>query len=349
MMASPIVRPEAYDIYWRFTAERHRVFEARLTGEAGPWTKDPILTRYKFCNVFRAADRVSQHLIKSVAYLDDGATPADRAFRIMFARTFSKPATWDHLVEAMGRAPLIDDLESGLLERELNALRASGQTLYTGAFILCANDAYGRKIKHLNHVEMFRRIFVNSSVADRMLGAESLADLYSAIHSVPLMGDFMSYQIAIDLNYSELFDFDEDDFTQPGPGALRGIKKVFLDTSGWSPSDLIRWMVDRQETEFAERGLDFSGLFGRRIHAIDAQNLFCETDKYCREALPALKSARSRIKATFTPNPTAVELFFPPKWGLGPKAVDPKSARQLVESRTSARGRDPRALVSVGA
>ena len=44
--------------------------------------------------------------------------------------------------------------------------------------------------------------------------------------------------------------------------------------------------------------------------------LFCETDKYCREAAPELASARKRIKARFTSTPEPVRLFFPPKRGI---------------------------------
>jgi hypothetical protein len=47
--------------------------------------------------------------------------------------------------------------------------------------------------------------------------------------------------------------------------------------------------------------------------------LFCETDKYCREAAPELASARKRIKARFTPAPEPIRLFFPPKWGINDK------------------------------
>jgi hypothetical protein len=126
----------------------------------------------------------------------------------------------------------------------------------------------------------------------------------------------MSYQTAIDLNYSEHVDFDENDYTQAGPGALRGIKKVFTDPGGYSPAELIRLMVDRQQAEFERLGLAFNGLWGRPLHAIDCQGLFCEVDKYCREAAPHLLSARSRIKARFTPHPNPLPLFFPPKWGL---------------------------------
>jgi hypothetical protein len=130
------------------------------------------------------------------------------------------------------------------------------------------------------------------------------------------MGDFMSYQTAIDLNYSEHLDFSENDFTQPGPGALRGLKKVFTDLGGLTPQEAIMWMVDHQEEEFDRLGLEFHGLWGRPIHAIDAQNLFCETDKYCREAVPQLASARTRIKAKFTAGAAPTGLFFPPKWGI---------------------------------
>ena len=75
-------------------------------------------------------------------------------------------------------------------------------------------------------------------------------------------------------------------------------------------------MTERQEEELARLGLPFGGLWGRPLHAIDCQGLFCETDKYCREAAPELASARKRIKARFTPTPEPVPLFFPPKWGI---------------------------------
>ena len=34
-----------------------------------------------------------------------------------------------------------------------------------------------------------------------------------------MIGPFMGYQLAIDLNYSEHLEFSEDEFTMPGPGA----------------------------------------------------------------------------------------------------------------------------------
>lgn len=124
------------------------------------------------------------------------------------------------------------------------------------------------------------------------------------------------YQIAIDLNYSDFINFSENEFTQAGPGALRGIRKCFEDLGDYTPTEIIWWMVEHQEQEFTRLCLPFDGLFGRPLHAIDCQGLFCETDKYCREAAPGLTSARKRIKARFTPTPEPMQLFFPPKWNI---------------------------------
>lgn len=316
MTTTPVPRQAAFDIYWRFAHERQQIFELRRAGLPGPWTEDRILQTYKFCNVYRAADRVSQYLIRNVAYAEDDSTEADRAFQIVAFRTFSNTTTWDELVLHLGHNPTLSDLASGRFESSLNAIKQDVGRLYTGAFILCATDAYGRQIKHLNHVELFKDMFLENDLAKEIIEAASLEGLYLLLHRFPLMGDFMSYQIAIDLNYSTLVNFSENDFTRPGPGALRGIKKVFVNTAGLTPSEVVMWMVEHQTEQFDRLGLDFSGLFGRSIQAIDAQNLFCETDKYCREALPELTSARSRIKAKHTASHQPISLCFPPKWGL---------------------------------
>jgi hypothetical protein len=240
----------------------------------------------------------------------------DRVFQIVAFRTFSKIETWESVRQLLGRHPTLDDLADGSFGRALEEARGTNGGLYTGAFILCATDAYGQGLKHRNHVELFRHMFLAGSLNEAVLEARSLEEVFFLLREFPLMGDFMSYQIAIDLNYSELINFSENDFTRPGPGALRGIKKCFVSLGDYSPTEVIHWMVERQDAEFDRRGLAFNGLRGRPLHAIDAQNLFCETDKYCRVALPELTSARTRIKSRFTPRPDAIPMFFPPKWQL---------------------------------
>ena len=312
----PTPRPQVFDLYWEFAAKRQAIFESRIAGLPAPWTDDRILQTFKFCNVFRASDRVSQYLIREVAYHPVKNAPADRIFQIVAFRTFSKPETWMDVIAQLGRAPTLDDLSSGRFEEALTRLKRRGIGLYTGAFILCATKAFGFDEKHRNHVALFKKMFLDCGVAKKIESAKSLKEVVDLLESFPLMGPFMSYQIAIDLNYSELVNFDENDFTQAGPGSLRGIKKAFLDTGDYTPAEIILWMVERQDQEFRRLGLEFNGLWGRKLHAIDCQGLFCELDKYCREAVPELLSIRSRIKTCFRASSEPLKLFFPPKWKL---------------------------------
>ncbi len=312
----PLPRSRIYDLYWYFASERQAIFMRRAAGEPGPWTNDPILQTYKFCNVFRASDRVSQYLLRNVAYAGDQASPADVLFRIVAFRMFSRNETWDAIVTFLGRQPIISDLADNTFGDAIDfALEQQGK-LYTGAFILCATSAYGHQKKHLNHIALFRHMFIQDGLAEKLLTAGSLAEVYELLHTYPLMGDFMSYQIAIDLNYSAYINFSENDFTKAGPGAQRGIRKAFESTNGLNAEEVILWMVEHQNEEFARLGLKFDGLWGRKLQAIDCQGLFCELDKYCREAAPEIKSARRRIKARYVKSPKPIEIYFPPKWGV---------------------------------
>lgn len=316
MKQPPVPRKKIYDLYWYFASERQQTFMHRLDGKPWPWTDDPILQKYKFCNVFRAADRVSQYMIHEVCYHEESCTPEDRLFQIIAFRMFSKIETWRAIRVLLGHYPTLDDLANNNFSNALEQLKTDKATLYTAAFILCATDAYGQRLKHRNHIELFKHMFLQDGLSTQLLAASSLREIYDLLHGYPLMGDFMSYQIAIDLNYSDLINFDENDFTQAGPGALRGIKKVFENTGDYTPAEIILWMVKHQEAEFKRLNLPFYGLWGRPLHAIDCQGLFCETDKYCREVAPQFVSARKRIKARFSATPEPLDLFFPPKWGI---------------------------------
>jgi hypothetical protein len=110
----------------------------------------------------------------------------------------------------------------------------------------------------------------------------------------------------------------------PGPGALDGIRKCFVDCGGLNEAELIKFMADRQERECERLGLSFRSLWGRPLQLIDCQNLFCEVDKYARVGHPEIEglSGRSRIKQRFDPKPSLLPPWYPPKWGLNEKISD---------------------------
>lgn len=318
MKRPPKPRKAVFDQYWRLAFERQAIFERRTAGEPAPWTDDPILQTYKFCNTYRVLDRETQHLLRETACNKACEGTDDQLFQIVAYRFFSKIETWRGLIDELGAAPRIDDLKNGRFLQAVEATKRKNEKLYTNAFILCANKAFGHDQKHRNHVELFKRMFVQGKLAKKLRKAASLKEIYGLLQEYPLMGGFMSYQVAVDLNYSSQINFDENDFCRAGPGALRGIRKAFEDAGDFAPEEIIHWMVDRQTAEFERLELPFRGLHGRPLHAIDAQGLFCELDKYSRVAFPQLKSVRVRIKTRFEPTKARLTPIFPPKWGLKP-------------------------------
>jgi hypothetical protein len=311
----PIPREEVFRTYWRFASERQLVFERRLGGETAPWTDDEILREYRFCNVFRASDRVSQALI-GVGYVRDDFSAEDLFLRVVLFRLFSRPETWE-LIEAETGLLTATNFDEEQIGGALDRAFEEGHRLYTAAFILCANNAFGYRRKHRNHLALVASM-LRADLPARLAEAPSLRAVYELLIEWPLVGPFMAYQLAIDLNYSPLLDFDENEFTVPGPGALRGLRKVFVDLGELSPADAVHWLVDHQEAAEEELGIAPPSLFGRPLHAIDCQNLLCEVDKYCRVAFPGLESERSRIKQRFRPNPEPLHFVFPPKWEIDP-------------------------------
>ena len=138
------------------------------------------------------------------------------------------------------------------------------------------------------------------------------------LRSYPMIGDFLAFQFVTDLNYTTLTNFDEMDFVVAGPGAKDGLRKCFPNADLRKASDIIRLMTEVQEQQFERLGLRFESLWGRRLQLIDCQNLFCEVDKYSRQAHPEVKgtSGRTRIKQQFVPNTGPLKLFYPPKWKI---------------------------------
>ena len=60
-----MVTTEVFEITGALPRSVSGYFFARLRSQP-PWTSDPILLRYRFTNAYRAADRVSQFLLRRV-------------------------------------------------------------------------------------------------------------------------------------------------------------------------------------------------------------------------------------------------------------------------------------------
>ena len=222
-------------LYW--ICERMNIFWKKYEGVHSPWTEDKILQDFKFTNVYRCLDRVSQYLLSRVIYNGKQYEPEDIFFRILLFKHFNKNETWDALEKEFGDITYETGLEN--IARFLDDRIDSGEPIYGNAYIInCFFYQYPEykhitgMSKHRAHFRIFEdEIFQNGHLYD-FLEAESAEALFNVFRSMKIYGDFTAQQYVFDLNYSTLFDFDENDFIITGPGSIRGIERTFQDARG---------------------------------------------------------------------------------------------------------------------
>ena len=306
---------ECFDTFFRFAAERQRIFHQRGAGAPPPWTADPVLAQYKFTNVYRAADRVSQYLISRVIY-DKPREPEEVVFRILLFKLFNRIETWEMLASRLGEAPSWEGYSFAAYDMILGDAMSAGTRIYSAGYIT-PNPPFGEARKHGNHMRLLEHL-MNSGLPARIAAASGLREVYELLLGLPSLGPFLAYQYAVDLAYAEVTGADESQFVVPGPGALDGISKCFTDTGGMAAAEVIAWMRDTSQDHFARLGLDFADLWGRWPTLIDWQNVFCEVSKYTRATHPHIQgvTGRTRIKQAFRQTLTPIDYRFPPKWGL---------------------------------
>lgn len=315
-----------YYLYW--ITKRMEIFWNKYEGKRAPWTDDPILQKYKFCNTYRCLDRVSQYLLSHVIYNGKQYEPEDMFFRILLFKHFNKIETWELLEKEFGDITYETGFEN--IAKFLDEKIKEGVSIYGDAYIIGCffypfpEYAY---IKHLSkHRAHFRiwddEIFQNGHLYD-FLEAQSLEDLYTTFRKMRIHGDFTAQQFAIDMNYSPLFNFSENDFVITGPGSIRGIERTFEDARGCDYVGVIKWVHKNFEELMShfekETGMEFKPLPNRLPTLIDLQNCFCETDKFLRGMwieTPGVKVKGKRIKHTYLPNKERIEYVFPEKWGV---------------------------------
>jgi len=323
-VAEPMESPEVaflrptcvYDEFWRFAAERQRIFCNRQTRSLPPWTMDPILSSFKFTNVYRASDRVSQFLIRNVIYAGDN-DPAEVIFRVLLFKLFNKIETWQLLEQELGSITTVN-FRVEKFACVLNKAFEAGARIYSGAYIMPAGaKTFKSTRKHEAHLQLLD-FMLKDKLTKKIISAKSLEQVFQILRSYPLVGDFLAFQYAIDINYSEVTNFSESEFVAAGPGAKSGLCKCFANLAGLTSENVIRLVTELQEKEFNRRGIEFKWLGGRRLQLIDIQNVFCEIDKYARVRFPDTigLANRAKIKQRFRPNPAPINHWYPPKWGI---------------------------------
>lgn len=307
----------AYNYYWKFAFERQNIFFKRMMSVKQPWTEDVVLKKYKFTNVYRATDRVSQFLIKNVIY-KGSQQPNEVFFRTILFKIFNRISTWKFLKFNLSTLSF-KDYTFEKYDTLLQELLDNKIAIYSAAYIMASGrSTFGYKRKHQNHLKLIDKM-IEDKLPQKLQAIDNMEAAYHLLLTYPTIGEFLAYQYVTDINYSELTNFSEMEFVKAGPGAKDGIAKCFIDLGDYSFEDIIKLMADIQEREFERLNLKFQSLHGRRLQLIDCQNIFCEVGKYLRVVQPEISgtSNRKRIKQKYIINQKkAIKYFYPPKWNL---------------------------------
>jgi alpha-glutamyl/putrescinyl thymine pyrophosphorylase clade 1 len=130
---APLKPTPVYDSYWRFAAERQRIFFRRLEQRGQPWTDHPVLRVHKFTNAYRASDRVSEYLIRRVIYRDDlPADPPEVMFRIFLFKLFNRIETWELFERSLGPVTYAD-FSFKAYDKLLTRAMKQGERIYSTA------------------------------------------------------------------------------------------------------------------------------------------------------------------------------------------------------------------------
>lgn len=285
--------------FWAFVCERQAVWRRRFVlGQPPPWTLDPILRVNRFTNIYRELDPGTQYAVKSI--LERRESISDRVFNVMIYRLIGRKETH----HAIGFVKLRDFDPSALAE-SMRAVRRSGISPFTGAYLVAGYAQMGSVDKIQNVARLFGQIAHEfPSYSTRMRRARSFRELYSALLSVPGFGNFLAYQVAVDLTYplralkgSGLFPHSQEDWAAAGPGAKKGIALIRGSGAGPTDLDVMIWLRDNQRLEFGSFGLDFPYLLDKGgsplpVSLPNIQNCLCEFYKYDKIATGKGRSRR---------------------------------------------------------
>jgi hypothetical protein len=262
--------------YWVREREQIRL-RKDVHRDPQPWTRDEILSTYRFCNVRREDDRVTlwvrDHIRKPFAghpYL---------WLMLCIARQINWPETLEMLIASYGCWPDQEGFDPREMTSQLNARKERGGKVYTGAYMISAPSTKGAdKQLYIAEVvlgELWRR---RDIFANHFLGTPSLRRTHELIMRSNGWGQFMAYQAVVDMRFTGILQHADDalSWAAAGPGTIRGLNRLHgRPTDAALAQDQARkemraiYEVVESETGVA---MDFS----------DVPNILCETDKYLR-------------------------------------------------------------------
>lgn len=285
-----------------------------------PWTKDQVLREYRFTNVRREHDRETKWLIRNIA-ANDRLCYEDKLLNCVLFRLYNKHETAELLsmpIEFYGKYNGEWDPEWYRSLFEAALVEDSKRVFFTGAFITGglkrALKWYLPKDDPKNSMEMRMLWFMKTLIDQDAVGAiescKNQEEVFTVLSGFNGAGDFLAYQMFVDMTYIKEFPFSENEFTIAGPGCRMGLDYLFENRDGMSYEECLFWLRDNLGGLFRDnlgKDWDPKKLFwdlpeeDRCLNVMSLENCFCELSKYIRA-----KAGTGRPRQKYRPSKEAL-------------------------------------------
>lgn len=280
--ANPQFHPEHLEMFKQFVVDRYLVhLNKDYYKQPKPWTNNPILQNYKFTNVRREHDKTTIHLLNMLEE-NRQASYGNKIMNIIIYRLFNKIET----SQLMGWIDFGHYDEQAVRERLANA--RPGFVYFTNAFY---TTGMRRGFRKCYPDEEFEPMVIANvcndmkfKVATAIHKAKTPQDVIEALKLFNGIGDFLSYQIFVDLTYLNEFPWSENEFVVSGPGCITGLSELFTDRDKLSYDELLFWLRDNcpiTPDMCHELMVDLPE-YDRYMNLMSLENCMCELSKYIR-------------------------------------------------------------------
>lgn len=273
------------DALLAFMLERHRIYIRRFVEKVPPpWTDDPILQRFRFCNIFRELDTVTIWIREHIR--EPYAKHPNLWFMLCAARQINWPPT---LQELMDNGAWPTERWNPKKARDvMQKIKNQGRKLYTSAYML---NAHGRGPSDPADKAFFTCYLVlaklwneREKVALPALKENSMQSFSEMLLQYHGWGGFTAYEATCDLRWTRYLKKapDINTWANIGPGAVRGINRVLqckVDAPLKQATALAETVALHKELK-AKWPKNFPALELREI-----EHSCCEYDKYERARL----------------------------------------------------------------
>ena len=238
-----------------FINERERIRAQKERGHTKPWTKDPVLQSYRFCNVNRSDDTVSKWIYERWINPNENHPNLPRA--ILLSRMVNWPDTLLEIGFPYEWNPTV-------YAKKIGERIKRGDKTWTGAYMITAE---------MDGTPKHESVCKTVDALDFPL-AKTCLEVWKQLQVLPRIGSFMAAQVVADLKRTKYLGPSPDywSFCAPGPGSMKGLNKVLgmAESTTWT------------QPEFQKEVNELQGHITQLLGAQNVQNCLCEFHKWIR-------------------------------------------------------------------